>query len=109
MIDALADLNTLPLVAQPAEGVTYAAKITKDEARIDWARSAHELERHVQGLAPFPGAWFEVGNERIKLLAAEAVEGAGSPGSVIDDCKTIACGTGALRHRACGGSRVPAG
>ena len=96
MIDTLARLTGLPPVDQPNEGVTYAAKISKDEARIDWSRSALELERHVQGLAPFPGAWFEVAGERVKLLAAEAVEGSGAPGTVIDDRMTVACGEGAL-------------
>ena len=97
MIDTLARLTGLPPVDQPNEGVTYAAKISKDEARIDWSRSARELDRHVQGLAPFPGAWFEVAGERVKLLAAEAVEGSGAPGNVIDDRMTIVCGDGALR------------
>ncbi len=96
MVDALARLNGLPLIPQPEEGVTYAAKISKDEARIDWTRPASELERHVQGLAPFPGAWFEVGDERVKLLAADAVDASGGAGEVIDDRLTIACGQGAL-------------
>jgi methionyl-tRNA formyltransferase len=84
---------------QPAEGVTYAAKISKDEARIDWTRPAGEIERHVQGLAPFPGAWFEIAGERIKLLAAEAVEASEAAGTVIDGALTIACGDGAIRPR----------
>ncbi len=96
MVDALARLNGLPLVTQPEDGVTYAAKISKDETRIDWTRPAAELERHVQGLAPFPGAWFEIGGERIKLLASEAVDASGAPGILIDDRLTIACGEGAL-------------
>jgi methionyl-tRNA formyltransferase len=84
---------------QPAEGVTYAAKISKDEARIDWTRPAGEIVRHVQGLAPFPGAWFEIAGERIKLLAAEAVEASEAAGAVIDGALTIACGDGAIRPR----------
>ena len=84
-------------VPQPEAGVTYAAKISKDEARIDWARTAAEVARQVQGLAPFPGAWFAVGNERVKLLSAEVVEASGPAGAVIDDDLTIACGTGAIR------------
>ncbi len=96
MVEALARLDSLPLAPQPEEGVTYAAKISKEEARIDWSRAATELERHVQGLAPFPGAWFEIGGERVKLLGAEAVDGSGTAGSVIDDRLTIACGQGAL-------------
>ena len=97
MVEVLGKLNALPLIAQPDEGITYAAKISKSEAQIDWTRPAIELERHVQGLAPFPGAWFEIGGERIKLLGAEAVEGTGAPGSVIDERMTIACGNKALR------------
>ena len=97
MVEVLGKLGSLPLVPQPAEGVTYAAKISKDEARIDWKRPAGELQRLVQGLAPFPGAWFEVDGERVKVLAAEAIEGRATPGTVIDDRLTIACGDDALR------------
>ena len=82
---------------QPGEGVTYAAKISKEEARIDWTRPAREIARQVQGLAPFPGAWFEVAGERIKLLDGEAAEAEGAPGEVIDEALTIACGEGAIR------------
>ena len=96
MVDVLADLPRFEPIPQPEEGVTYAAKISKEEARIDWTRPAAELVRHVQALAPFPGAWFEVG-ERIKLLAAENARGVAMPGEVLDDQLTIACGTGALR------------
>ncbi len=96
MVAALARLDGLPPIEQPDEGVTYAAKIAKDEARIDWTRPAGELARLVQGLAPFPGAWFEIGAERVKLLAAEAIDDSGEPGEVIDDRLTIACGQGAL-------------
>lgn len=96
MVEALARLPGLPPIDQPDDGVTYATKISKDEARIDWPRPAVELQRHVQGLAPFPGAWFEIAGERVKLLAAEAVDCSGEAGSVIDDRLTIACGQGAL-------------
>jgi methionyl-tRNA formyltransferase len=82
---------------QPEQGVTYAAKISKAEARIDWARPAADIARQVQGLAPFPGAWFEGAGERIKLLAAERVEASGASGTVIEDRLTIACGDGAIR------------
>ena len=99
MVEVLGRLDALPLIAQPDEGVTHAAKIAKSEAQIDWSRPASELERLVQGLAPFPGAWFEGGCERIKLLAADAIEGSGLPGAVIDDRMTIACGEGALAPR----------
>ena len=97
MVDVLENLRAFPPIAQPDDGITYAAKVRKDEARIDWARSADELVRHVQGLAPFPGAWFEFAGERIKLLVAEAVDGADDAGTVIDERLGIACGSGALR------------
>jgi methionyl-tRNA formyltransferase len=84
---------------QPDAGVTYAAKIRKEEARIDWTWPAPRVARHVQGLAPFPGAWFEHGGDRIKLLAADAVDANGQAGEVLDDQLTIACGDGALRCR----------
>jgi methionyl-tRNA formyltransferase len=95
MVDTLARLDGLPPIAQPFEGVTYAAKIGKAEARIDWTRPAAHLARHVQGLAPFPGAWFEVSGERIKLLAAALSDAKGAPGEILDGA--IACGTAALR------------
>lgn len=97
MVEVLADLSAFPSIPQPDEGVTYAAKISKDEARIDWSRSAMDLQRHVQGLAPFPGAWFEVNGERIKMLDADAVTGQGVAGEVLDDGLTVACGEDALR------------
>ncbi len=96
MVDVLADIAAFPLIDQPDEGVTYAAKISKDEARIDWTRPARELQRHIQGLAPFPGAWFELASERVKLLAAEVVDASGAAGQVIDERLTIACGDAAL-------------
>jgi methionyl-tRNA formyltransferase len=97
MIEVLTDLPRYEPIPQPDDGITYAAKISKEEARIDWSRPALELVRHVQGLAPFPGAWFEYGGERIKLLAAEAMSGGSKAGEVMDDQLTIACGTGALK------------
>ncbi|MEM1052112.1 MAG: methionyl-tRNA formyltransferase [Pseudomonadota bacterium] len=97
MVEVLADLDAFPAIAQDDALVTHAAKIDKAEARIDWSRPAHELVRHVAGLAPFPGAWFEVEEERMKLLLAEETEGKGAPGEVLDTDFTIACGTGALR------------
>ncbi|MEQ7872588.1 methionyl-tRNA formyltransferase [Sphingomonas sp. ASV193] len=99
MIRVLADLRSYPPVLQPEEGITYAAKISKDEARIDWTRSATEIQRHVQGLAPFPGAWFEAGGERVKLLDAEVVDGSGAPGTVVGEPLVIACGEDALHAR----------
>ncbi len=97
VVALFADKNEFSPIAQPADGVTYAAKIIKAETRIDWSRPAAEIVRHVQGLAPFPGAWFELDGERIKLLAAEAVDGEGRPGKLLDDALTIACGDGAIR------------
>jgi len=83
---------------QPDEGETYAAKVDKAEARIDWARSAEEIERQVRAFAPFPGAWFEANGERIKLLGARAGSNAsGKPGEVLDDCLNIAAGEGYVR------------
>ncbi len=103
MSDALARLErgALTFRPQPAEGVVYAHKITNDEARIDWERPAADLAHHVNGLSPFPGAFFEAdlgkGRERVKVLGAQAVAGSGSPGTLLNSEATIACGTGALR------------
>jgi len=83
---------------QPEEGVTYATKIDKAEARIDWNRTADEIDRQVRALAPWPGAWFEANGERIKLL--EAVPGhdaSGRPGEVLDSSLNIAAGDGCIR------------
>jgi methionyl-tRNA formyltransferase len=83
---------------QPDDGVTYASKIDKSEARIDWARSAEEIERQVRAFAPSPGAWFEASGERVKLLATATGDDAmGEPGQVLDDCLTVACGSGYIR------------
>jgi methionyl-tRNA formyltransferase len=84
-------------VPQPAEGVTYAAKLERGEGLLDWREPAATLERKVRALTPWPGVWFEYGSERIKVLAAEIVEASGTPGTVLDDRLTVACGTGALR------------
>ncbi|RST30979.1 methionyl-tRNA formyltransferase [Sphingomonas ginkgonis] len=82
---------------QPDAGVTYAAKIDKAELRLDWTRPAPELERQVRAFAPAPGAWFEANGERVKLLAADIVDGGAPPGTLLDDQLTIASGSGALR------------
>jgi len=86
---------------QAAEGVTYARKIKPEEARIDWTRPATEVDRHIRGLSPFPGAWFmapaaEV-EVRVKALLSRAEDGEGAPGQVLDDALLIACGSGAVR------------
>jgi methionyl-tRNA formyltransferase len=97
MVEVLADLAAYPATPQPADGVTYAAKIDKTEARIDFGGSAAQVERQVRAFNPAPGAFFEVNGERIRVLAAEPVEQDGPAGEVIDDALIIACGSGAIR------------
>ncbi|MEH2474048.1 methionyl-tRNA formyltransferase [Nitrobacteraceae bacterium AZCC 2161] len=91
----------LQLSKQSEVGVTYAAKIDKAEAKIDWSKPAHEVLRHIHGLSPFPGAWCEVPIEgeavRVKILRCALAEGRGAPGDLLDDRLTIACGDGAIR------------
>jgi methionyl-tRNA formyltransferase len=93
--------GTLQLTPQPSEGVTYAAKIDKAEAHIDWNKPARGVLRHIHGLSPFPGAWCEMPLEgaaqRVKILRCEIAEGSGEPGAVLDDRLTIACQQGAIR------------
>ena len=93
--------GTLQLTPQASEGVTYAAKIDKAEAHIDWNRPANKVLRHIHGLSPFPGAWCEMplegATQRVKILRCEAAKGSGEPGTVLDDRLTIACAQGALR------------
>lgn len=103
MVRALSALERGSLDCQPQaeEGVTYARKIDKAEARIDFSLPAREVHNLIRGLSPFPGAWFEVGEEgkreRIKVLRASLADGQGTPGTVLDDRLTIACGEGAVR------------
>jgi methionyl-tRNA formyltransferase len=92
---ALADLPALSPEPQAEAGVTYAAKIDKAEARVDWTRPAAEVDRLIRGLSPFPGAWCELGGERIKLLRSHLAAGTGAPGTVLGGL-TVACGTGAV-------------
>jgi methionyl-tRNA formyltransferase len=94
---AAAERGTLTLTPQPEDGVTYAAKISKAETRIDWAKPAHDVHNHMRGLSPFPGAWFELDGVRIKTLRTTLADGSGAPGTVLDDKLTIACGDGAIR------------
>jgi methionyl-tRNA formyltransferase len=89
--------GTLQFTPQPAEGVTYAAKIDKAETRIDWTKPWQDVHNHIRGLSPFPGAWCTLNGERIKVLRTTGGEGRGAPGSVLDDRLTVACGDGALR------------
>jgi methionyl-tRNA formyltransferase len=97
------DRGGLQLTKQSEDGITYATKIEKAEARIDWRKPAREVLRHIHGLSPFPGAWCEMpvdGEQmRVKILRCELVKGAGEPGELLDDCLTIACGDGAIRIR----------
>ena len=93
--EALSRLPDLLPEMQPAEGVTYAAKIDKAEARVEWARPAVEVDRQIRGLSPFPGAWCDVAGERVKLLASRLATGAGAPGQVLHGL-TVACGAGAV-------------
>jgi len=95
IVDALATLDTLTPEAQPDTGVTYADKIDKAEARIDWSRPATEVDRQIRGLSPFPGAWTTLGGKRLKLLRSRVATGQGAPGTVLTGF-TIACGTGAV-------------
>jgi methionyl-tRNA formyltransferase len=89
-------LDEIRPVPQPAEGVTYAAKIAKDEARIDFRRTADEVERQIRAFNPAPGAFFELGGERIRVLAAEPAPARGEPGLVLDHGLAIACGEGSI-------------
>jgi len=95
IVRALDDLSGLKLVPQPAEGVTYAHKIDKAEARIDWSRPAVEIDRQIRGLSPFPGAWTEIAGERLKLLRSRVAHGSSAPGTILGGL-TIACGEGAV-------------
>jgi len=101
MVRAMAALErgALQLTKQSEQGVTYAAKIDKAEAKIDWTRPAHAVLRHIHGLSPFPGAWSEIAGEdaRVKILRCEIAQGAGTPGTVLNDRLTVACGEGAIR------------
>ena len=95
IVHALANLAELEPHIQPEEGVTYANKIDKSEAKVDWARPAAEVDRLIRGLSPFPGAWCEVDGERLKLLESRVVEGSGAAGEVLDGLR-VACGEGAV-------------
>ena len=96
MVEVLELLPELKATPQPEEGVTYAPKIEKHEARLDFSCPAAEVERQVRAFNPAPGGFFELAGERIRVLAAEVAGLAGPPGAVLDDGLTIACGTGAL-------------
>ncbi len=109
--DALAELGARIIVSALAEyaagaitpraqvdaEATYAKKIDKSEARIDWSEDSMVVQRRINAFAPWPGAWFEVAGERIKVLAAKPIDASGAKGEALDDDLAIACGTGALR------------
>ncbi|MEX0758489.1 MAG: methionyl-tRNA formyltransferase, partial [Tistlia sp.] len=100
-LQGLAD-GSLPALPQPEQGATYAAKLSRAEARLDWSRPAVELERQVRAFTPWPGALLEHEGQRLKVLAAELAgldEVLGDPGLVLDDRLTVACGRGALRPK----------
>ena len=98
LVQVLSEPEAYRPTPQPEEGVTYAAKIDKAEARLDFLVSAPQVERQIRAFAPAPGAFFELGGERFRILAAEAqMSGAGRPGETIDDALTIQCNPGALR------------
>lgn len=96
MVEVLERLETLKPEAQPEHGITYAAKIEKEEARIDFDRTAEMVERQIRAFNPMPGAYFEYQGERIKILRAEPASDGGEAGCVIDDRLTIACSEGAI-------------
>ncbi len=91
--------NTLTPVYQSLDNITYADKISKEEARIDWSKPAQTLYNHIRGLCPYPGAYFTIGKERIKLFASRVVELTEEypPGTIYDNTLTVACGVGALQ------------
>jgi methionyl-tRNA formyltransferase len=103
MVRALAALerSSLTLAPQPADGVTYAAKLTNAETRIDWSRPAQVVHDHIRGLSPFPGAWCELVIDgkptRLKVLRTTVAAGSAPPGTLVDDELTVACGKGAVR------------
>lgn len=97
MVDTLAQFDQLKPEPQPELGATYAAKIDKAESRIDWTKPAELIEREVRAFAPFPGSWFELDGERIKVLKARVIGVNGAPGTVLDEEFTLACGDAAIR------------
>src|SRR5262249_22609385 len=96
---AALERDALSFTPQKEDGVVYAAKISKDETRIDWSKPAREVHDHIRGLSPFPGAWFPLGAEetRVKVLRTTLASGSGASGEALDDALTIACGEDAVR------------
>jgi len=96
MVGTLVDLPMLQAVPQDNAEASYAPKIDKAEAKIDFSQTAEAIERQVCAFAPFPGAWFDFDGERVKVLKAEMVDGSGTAGTTLDEALSIACGSGAL-------------
>jgi methionyl-tRNA formyltransferase len=97
VVRALGQLDDLTPQVQPEDGVTYAHKIDKAEAALDWSRDAVAVDRQIRGLSPFPGAWFDHDGVRIKVLGSRLAEGQGDAGVVLDDALRVACGSGAVQ------------
>jgi methionyl-tRNA formyltransferase len=99
IVKALGELGagTLTRTIQPTDGITYAAKVSKAEAAVDWTRDAKEIDCHIRGLSPLPGAFCEIAGKRVKLLRSELVVASGDAGSVSDNQLTVCCGTNAVR------------
>lgn len=94
--EVLENIENSKAVPQASDGVTYAKKIDKAEARIDWQKPSHELRNHIHGLSPFPGAWCQINEERLKILNVVTSKKKGEPGVMIDTPLTIACGDGSI-------------
>jgi methionyl-tRNA formyltransferase len=96
ILAVLADGVSAEAVPQSEDGVLYAAKIEKAEAEVDWSRSAAEVDQHIRGLSPFPGAWTLMDEARVKLLMSAVADGSGDAGVVLNDALRVACGAGAV-------------
>ncbi|PIB23247.1 methionyl-tRNA formyltransferase [Amylibacter kogurei] len=97
IVETLAQLDQLTAITQPEDGVTYAKKITKEEAAINWDQSAEIVDRHIRALSPFPGAWFEIDGNRIKVLMSKTVDMEGDAGTILDNHLSVACKSGAVQ------------
>ena len=97
VVDVLANLDEYPPIGQPSAGMSYAEKLDKSEARINWTRSAMDIDRQIRALSPFPGAWCMLGGERVKILASELAVGEGMPGTILDFNLRVSCGLGAIK------------
>jgi len=97
VVEALGQIGELVPLPQSEQGVTYAAKIDKAEAKLDWTRPALEIDRQIRGLSPFPGAWCEIEGQRVKLLASRLANASGSAGEVLDEMLTVGCGEGSVQ------------